>query len=319
VGNLIKDDVVMLGGREFKRVKNGVDEAQVASFIDELVSERDKLAQFEAHRASLIKLAEKTVTEADRLAEETKTEALKQANAESVDIISKAKEQAQRMSEKTMAETIENANKKALAIQAEAEKKAALLLENQTRKIQDDISKLTNQHFAHILEQLENLKQQALETQANLREKFSQPMEMSNAVITKESNVFGESLKQVLATNQDDKNFTISQLLDADNQVGIGDSGWEIEILPPIDMAKIMKIVAYLDQLPAVENTEIIPRIDKPSIMVSLRESINIGDVLKRIPEIASVEFTTAGDATNGKTRKVRIRLSGSNTSGERK
>jgi hypothetical protein len=31
IGNSVKDDVVVLGGCEFKRAKNGLDETQVAS------------------------------------------------------------------------------------------------------------------------------------------------------------------------------------------------------------------------------------------------------------------------------------------------
>ena len=53
-----KDGVVVLEGREFKRVKNGLDEAQVASFIDELIKERDKLARSQDHIASLNRLAD---------------------------------------------------------------------------------------------------------------------------------------------------------------------------------------------------------------------------------------------------------------------
>jgi hypothetical protein len=56
--NARKDGVVVLGGREFNRVKNGLDEAQVASFIDELTKERDKLAQSQDHIASLNRLAD---------------------------------------------------------------------------------------------------------------------------------------------------------------------------------------------------------------------------------------------------------------------
>jgi hypothetical protein len=56
--NTKKDSVVMLGGREFDRVKNGLDEAQVASFIDELIKERDKLAQSQDHIASLNRLVD---------------------------------------------------------------------------------------------------------------------------------------------------------------------------------------------------------------------------------------------------------------------
>jgi len=56
--NAKKDGVVVLEGREFKRVKNGLDEAQVASFIDELIEERDKLAQSQDHIASLNRLVD---------------------------------------------------------------------------------------------------------------------------------------------------------------------------------------------------------------------------------------------------------------------
>ena len=56
--NARKDGVVVLGGREFSRVKNGLDEAQVASFIDELTKERDKRAQSQDHIASLNRLAD---------------------------------------------------------------------------------------------------------------------------------------------------------------------------------------------------------------------------------------------------------------------
>ena len=56
--NAKKDDVVVLEGHEFKRVKNGLDEAQVASFIDELIKERDKLAHSQDHIVSLNRLAD---------------------------------------------------------------------------------------------------------------------------------------------------------------------------------------------------------------------------------------------------------------------
>ena len=56
--NAKKDGVVVLEGREFKRVKNGLDEAQVASFIEELIKERDKMAKSQDHIASLNRLAD---------------------------------------------------------------------------------------------------------------------------------------------------------------------------------------------------------------------------------------------------------------------
>jgi hypothetical protein len=92
MSNSPKDDVAVLGGREFKRVKNGLDETQVVSFIADLVKERDKLAQSQDHMVSLNRLAERVVVEADKLAIQIKTEAAEQAKAESAAIMDKAKE-----------------------------------------------------------------------------------------------------------------------------------------------------------------------------------------------------------------------------------
>ena len=68
-----------LWGRDFDIVKEGLDESQVAMFITELIGERDMLLQRQEHMLSLSKLAERTVAEADKLAEEIKTEAEKEA------------------------------------------------------------------------------------------------------------------------------------------------------------------------------------------------------------------------------------------------
>ena len=97
--NAKKDDVIVLGGREFNRLKNGLDEAQVASFINELIEERDKLAQSQEHIASLTRLAETTVVEADNLATQIKTETAEQTKADSTAITDKAREQARQMTE----------------------------------------------------------------------------------------------------------------------------------------------------------------------------------------------------------------------------
>ena len=168
-----KDGVVTLGGREFNRVKNGLDEAQIESFIDELVKERDELAQSQHHTASLKKLAETTIVEADRLAKQIKAEASEQAKAESAAVIDKAGEQAQQMAEREQAEILKMANEKADAIQSQAEKKTALLLESEREKIRDELRNFLNQQLGYWLEKLESFKQQATAIQADFDNKLS--------------------------------------------------------------------------------------------------------------------------------------------------
>jgi hypothetical protein len=182
--NAKKDDVVVLGGCEFTRVKNGLDEAQVAPFIDELTRERDKLAQSQDHIASLNRLAEMTVVEADKLATQIKTETEEQAKAEGTAIIDKAKEQARQMAEQKIAEAVEIANEKAKAIQARAEEEAALMLERERNKIKSELHNLVNQQFGYMLEELESLKKQAAAVQADFGNKLAKPGEIDSAAAT---------------------------------------------------------------------------------------------------------------------------------------
>lgn len=335
MGNTAKGDVILLGGREFKRVKNGVDEAQVASFINALIKERDKLAQSQNHIASLNRLAEMSIVEADKLAAQIKTEAAEQAKAESAAIIDKAKEQARQMAEKRIAEAVELANEKANAIKAKAEEEAALALENEKNRIRNELRNLVNQQFGYLLEGLEHLKQQAAAIQADFDNKSPEPRKEKSTVtvkiagerdaageIAKESGtIVAEASKKILdehlepsrATAYTEKSFELSNLLQVEDQPELGKPQWEVEILPPFEIAKIMEVVAYLDQLPEVANTEmIVPQIDVPLILVFLHKPMNVVDVLKTISAVAYVEEVTPNTAaTNGKPRKVRIGFSG--------
>jgi len=347
INNLKKDGVIALGGREFNRVKNGLDEAQVASFIDELTKERDKLAQAQEHIESLNRLAEMTVVEADRLATQVKAEAAEQAKAESVAIIDKAREQAQQMVEQKIVAAVEIANKKANAIRAKTEEEAALLLENERNKIRGELHNLVNKQFGYMLEELKGLNQQAATVQADFDNKLSKPSEdedsdanakieeTSDTIVTEESDANAKieegskapdkHLVPSQATNQIEKSFELSKLFESNDKLELGKPQWEVEILPPFGIAKIMEVVSYLDQLPEVANTEmIVPQIDTPSILVFLRDSLNLVDVLQTIPAVSHVEEVTIDkDDTNGEPRKeprkVRISLSQNIASQEKK
>ena len=392
-----KDDVVVLDGCEFKRAKNGLDEAQVESFIDKLIKERDELAQSQEHIASLTRLAETTVVEADKLATQIKTETAEQVQAESTAIIDKAKEQARQITEQKIAEAEEIANKQANAIKAKAEEEAALLLENEKNKIRNELRNLVNQQFGYMLEELEGIKQQAAAVQADFGNKLSESLEEKSDVtvkiaeesdttvmeerddttaeiakesdttvaevrdtaaaeITEESDTtvveerdaaaevvkesdtivaeerdaaaeeaskktLDEYLEPSRAMDHTEKRSELSKLLQIEEQEDLGKPEWEVEILPPFDITKIMEVVSYLDQLPEVVNTEmIVPQIDMPSILVFLRETINFVDVLRTIPAVAYVEeVVTDKAASNGRPRKVRIGFSENTTSIEKK
>jgi cell division septum initiation protein DivIVA len=338
MGNTSKDDAIVLGGREFKRVKNGLDEAQVASFIDELIKERDKLAQSQNHIASLNRLAEMTIVEADKLATRIKTETTEQAKAESAAIVDKAKEQARQMAEKSIAEAVGLANEKANTIRAKAKEEATLLLENEKSKIRNELRSLVNQQCGYLLEELERLKQQAVAIQADFDNKSPEPVEQQSTAtvkiagkrdaavaIAKESGTtveeeskkpFAEHLEPGKASAYSERGSGLLHLLHNEEQPESGKPQWEVEILPPFEIAKIMEVVAFLDRLPEVANTEmIVPQIDMPSVLIFLRKPMNVVDALKTIPAVAYVEEVTTGKtAAYSKPRKVRMGLLSSTT-----
>ncbi len=289
-----KDSFVELGGGEFRRVKNGLDEAQVTPYINELISQRDKFRLHEEHLSSLTKLAEKTVAEADKLAEEIKTESKDQAKAEASAIITKAEEQAQRIIEEKRTEIINIAAKQAETIKTEAKQEAELLLENQRKKIQLELNNFAHQLYSHLLSEFESLKQQVVESKEGFEYKLPHPAEETSTG----------------TIEQDEERDEFVKLIQTEDRESTGKPDWELEILPPIDITKIMEVVTYLDGLPEVESTEIIPETDRPKIIVFLREPINLIDVMRTLPEVAQVKEdmnNTAG--ANTKPRKVQIVL----------
>ena len=376
MNNSGKDGVVTLGGREFKRVKNGLDEAEIAYFVDELIKERDELGQSQHHIASLSKLAETTIVEADRLAKQIKAEASEQAKAESAAVIDKAREQAQQMAERKQAEILKMANEKADAIRSQAEKQSTLLLESERDKIRDELRNFVNQQFGYLLEKLESLKQQATAIQADFDNRLSQAVEekmaetaeiteekmAETAEITEEKmpetteiaeekiaetmeiaeeksaettaiavdrdaaamkvdKVSDDSPEPIRDVDQNEKSFDLASILEGEDGAELGEPQWEVEILPPVEITKVMEVMTHLDQLHQVANTEmIVPQIDTPSILVFLREEMDFIDMLRTIPAVAYVEeVTNDGDAANGKPRKARIGLSGNAMPQEKK
>ncbi|MFU8795951.1 MAG: hypothetical protein ACNA7X_01460 [Dehalococcoidia bacterium] len=350
-----KDGLVTLGGREFKRVKNGVDEAQVGAFIDELIKERDELAQARHHMASLTKLAETTIVEAERMAERIKSEASERAKAESDALLDEARQQSRQMAEQRQAEALEAAGKEAADIRSEAKREAATLLKRERERIWDELRGTIGQQFGFLTGQLEGLRQQAAKAQADFESRVAQTAQESAPVMpesghpenaatsqvaqesddtlmsveeqpkdgkedseeaaVEDNKTPAESAKQEGVDDRSERGFDLSRLLQMDDWAESTEPQFEVEILPPIQMTKIMEIVAYLDQLPEVQNTEIIPRMESPSIMVFLRDEIDLIDALKTIPAVAYVEEATIdADAGNGESgqapRKIRIGLS---------
>lgn len=349
-------DVVELWGRQFNLVKNGLSEAQVVSFVNDLAQQHDVLLQRHEHLTALTKLAERTVTEADKLAKEMKEEAVREGKAEAVKIIAEAemaaKEKAEHIIaeaearaenilkereeqlmasinkeaekiraeamqaaetikndaqaeatrlineaetrsryiyEQKEAEAIERANKEAKEIIAAAQREASTLLEREKKRIQPEIADFVRNMRGRLMDELEAIRQQA----TSLESRFQ---------------MLGGAAEQRVAETHTEKQDAILELVGNDTQSDNKEPEWEVEIVPPIDIMKIMNIVSYLDSLPDVVRTEIIPRNDRTSVTVYTDHPVALTELLKALPEVGHAEESASKSESGMK--KITLSLS---------
>lgn len=354
-------DVVELWGREFNIVKNGLSEAQVVSFVNDLVKQHDMLLQRQEHLAALTKLAEKTVSDADQMAEQIKQEARQAAQEEAARIKAEAEAAAKAEAERLFAEAearvqqmIKEKETHAMAAaaeQAEAIKSAAERLASERKKeTENEVKKIlaeAESRGRHIIEQKE------AEASAVAAEQASQILqkahEEATSMLAREKQKIQPQIERMI---EEIRSQLLRQIEDIRRQVGgiriefeqeaksdaaaadasapgeekggglidfMQDSApsesepeWEIEIVPPIDIMKIMSIVGYLDGLADVAKTEIIPRNDRTSVTVYSSSPVELVSMLRDLPEVASAEETNP--AANGKPRRITLALSDKNT-----
>ena len=80
-----------------RRVKDGLDEAEVVDIISQLVDQRDKLIERTDHLSSLTRLAEQTIASADELGKKIEAESTQQAEAKAATILADAEKQVQEL------------------------------------------------------------------------------------------------------------------------------------------------------------------------------------------------------------------------------
>jgi cell division septum initiation protein DivIVA len=314
-----RDGVVELWGHEFKKAADGLDKAEVMSFVGELMKKHEALLKRAEHLSSLTKLAEKTIVEADNIAKQVQSEAEEQAKTEAKAILSEAEEQAQKLIEEKRADALAKVNREVEAIKAKAQQQAEALLEEKTKEIQPELRNNVKRLYGELLTQLDSLKKQVVALEEELDQKLSQPPEKTSTVekpskVSEELDNVSEETNKVskVSIKADKVDNEFLELIRPANETGEDEPEWELEILAPIDLTQILDIINHLDSLAEVEQTELIPQIDRPTITVFLRKSIDMVDILKTLPQVAQVtEVTTTSNGDAVKPRKAQIELSG--------
>jgi len=110
--------------RNFKKVKNGLDEAQVFSAIKALIEQNRNLTDRFAHLDSLTKLAERAVIQAEQEAVTIKKEAELAATSKVESIITSTEQQAKLEADRIMAEAHRRADEAAQKMLTSAQRQA---------------------------------------------------------------------------------------------------------------------------------------------------------------------------------------------------
>jgi len=237
------------------------------------------------------KEAEAIRSEAERIADRTKTD----ATTEATRLVGDAEARGRHIAEQREAEATASANKKAAGILATAEQEAATMLEREKTRIQPALAQFVHGIRNQLLSQLEGLRQQVAASESQ----FEQYLDLGDTA---------DSAAVAPATRGAEPDVFMDFVADG-GQPESGDPEWEVEIVPPIDIMKIMSIVGYLDSLPEVIRTEIIPRNECTSVTVYTGRPIALIDLIKDLPEVGHVE--EAAPAGEGKTKRMTLALAG--------
>ena len=269
------------------------------------------------------KIAEESAAIAAKITEESEVAAA-EIEEESENLVAEEKDTAaEEFTEERDTTIAEQKDVTAADIVEESEKLVAEQKEDEAAEIAEESEKLVAEQkeaeAVEIAEEKDTTVAQQKDTAA------VEMAEEKSTTVAEQSKAPVEHPEPSRAADYFEKSIDLSRLFEGGDKPDLGNPQWEVEILPPFNIGKIMEVVSFLDQLPEVENTEmIVPQIDMPSILVFLRGPLNLVDVLQTVPVVAHVEEVTTDKAsTNGESgkepRKIRVNLLENTTAEEKK
>ena len=285
-----KQGVLEVGGHVFKRVKSGLDESQVVTVVQSLLDEREELSKRQGHFTSLMKLAEKMISDADNLAEQIKTEAQAKAESEAQALAARTEEEARQKADAMIAEAMDKANKEAETIKQVALRERHESLKEQAERLQAQLNHSANGICQRMLAQAEAFTRELVDLQAEFGMRISNLSVDGGPPET-------EPVSDLLAAgvSAGDPGADADMVAQASlpvmgpdvippltpHQTPSPDGRYvEIEILPPRDTVKIRNIETFLKNMPEVETHELENFVDKTSIRVLLRGDANLRERL---------------------------------------
>jgi len=283
------EDVFRIGDRSFRKIKLGLAEEEVRAYVEELINQRDALVKRQEHLAALTELAEKTVMDASNLSQAMAKKAADQAKAEADKIRARAEQETDQYVKARKAEAKTAADKEAEAIKAEANRQAKMIREQQLDGIRSEAAALAQKLQNDLIANIENMKKSVATIGKNFK-----PMESAGDTSHSSSDIKDKA----------------SALSDGEKGVLLDHVPWlEIEILPPMDIEKIMDLISHLEKLPEVKTTDLLPETPNPLIRVFLSKPLALANMLRSLTQISQVTELFDSSSVDSETGEKRERI----------
>jgi hypothetical protein len=242
------------------------------------------------HLAALTELAEKTVMDASNLSQAMTKKAADQAKAEADKMRARAEQETDQYVKARKAEAKTAADKEAEAIKSEANRQAKMIREQQLDGIRSEAAGLAQKLQNDLIANIENMKKSVATIGKNFK-----PMESSGDTSSRGS------------SDTKDKS---SALSDGEKGVLLDHVPWlEIEIMPPMDIEKIMDLISHLEKLPEVKTTDLLPETPNPLIRVFLSKPLALANMLRSLPQISQVTELFDSSSVDSETGEKRERI----------
>ena len=286
------DEVLHIGDRVFRKIKLGLAEEEVRSYIEELINQRNALSKRQENLSTLTELAEKTVIEANNLSQLMMKKSTEEAKSAAEKILAKATQDGEQKFKEIKAEARVAAEKEAATVIAEAHRQAKSMREEQFNSIKSDAANLAQKLQNELIANIEGIKKQVM----SIGIKVEPPAANSNV-----------ASHTVPVESKDKKSPALSE---GEKDVLLDHIPWlEIEIMPPMEIEKIMDLISQLESLPEVKTTDLLPETPNPLIRVFLNKPSPLADMLRTFPQIAMVKELTDGIDNQSGDKRQRIQV----------
>ena len=278
--------------QEFVPPSDGMD-GELASFINSLIDQNSELAGKLEHLDSLMDLAEKTVIEAHKEAEEIKEEAEREANARVASIVARAEESLQEklsLTEQQAREMLKEADEKGSLIIAEAQQKAEAEAQNIRKKAEQllESSQKTEQCQAvknpwDVPDQLfmEHVVAQETKAVSTPENKSPEPPVPDAAVSPAPTASVEKPVEQPSPGKEEE---------DKKESPASYDDIVDLELLPPIALDQMLRLHKHLKKNPRVKVVELKGSLDKGvTIKIFVQAHTPLLNMLAILPEVEKV------------------------------